>query len=60
VTAHGRFQNFSQIRARAFLAAFTLYAVDMDRKRTTGICDQTWSALLGSVGDPCCARHAFR
>lgn len=60
VTYHRAFHNFSSIRARAFPAAFTLYAVIMDREGTTGISDQTWYALLVSVGDPSCARHAFR
>jgi hypothetical protein len=32
----------------------------MARKRSIGICDQTWSALLIAVGGPCGIASAFR
>jgi hypothetical protein len=32
----------------------------MDRKRATGICDQTWSALLIAMGGPQGLHSAFR
>ena len=42
------------------LLCFYFALSNMARKRSIGICDQTWSALLIAAGASCGVRSAFR
>ncbi len=52
--------RFATSRRRGKPSALYIRTTNMDRKRSIGICDQTWSALLIAVGGPCGVRSAFR